>query len=181
MTYGVTPPAQPTVEMDLGNFLTGVKRIVIDGAWIGAVKEGTGVSLSLNPTDKYIAAGQYPGTRLGKRQLGESPELKFTSVEGSLGHLKMFADFRALVQGSRLSFGRRNTVQTYHTADLYSEGPNGRIRKAGLWRVGLRIDGDIDWAMPEDFTSFPIVIEIYPDLNLPEGDWYGEFVDQEPS
>jgi hypothetical protein len=181
MSFGTVPSPQPSVELSLGNFLIGIKRVIIDGTWTGAVKEDTGATLNLNPLDKYMMAGQYPGTRLGKRQLGESPELKFTSIEGSLGHLRMFADLRASVQGARLSFGRRNAVQTTHTADLYSEGPLQRVRKLGLYRVGIRIDGDIDWANPGDFTSFPLVLEVYPDLSLPESAWYGEFVDQEPT
>ena len=181
MSFGITPPTQPVADIDLNGFVIGITRIILDGSWLGSVKEGTGASLVLNPNDKYIMSGHYPGTRLGKRQLGESPEIKFSNVEGSLANIQKFLDLRNTVGApGTLALGRRNNVQSYHTADLYGEAPGQRTRLLHLYRVGIRLDGDINLFDPEDFTTFPLAIEIYPDMTLQEDTWYGLFTDTPP-
>jgi hypothetical protein len=179
--YGTTPPTQPQTELDLGALTIGLSKIVIDASWIGCLKEGSKVLWAINPKDKDIIVPAYPGTRLGVRQLGESPTATFESIEATLGNIRQYLDLQATVQNSSLGIGRRNKVGTTHTLDIYGEGPLQRTRRVSFYRVRLRVDGDINIADPEDFTTFRVVAEILPQMNLPEANWYGEISDSPPS
>jgi len=179
--YGVTPPTQPQTDVDLSALTVGFSKIICDGSWLGFMREGSALRLSLNPLDKDIVTANYPGTVLGVRQLGESPRIIFEAVESTLANLRKFIDLRATVSNAKLGFGRRKQVATTHTIDAYGEGPGQRTRKLALYRVALSIDGEVNLFDPEEFTTFRVIGKILPQLNLPEANWYGEFVDSPPS
>lgn len=175
--YGVTVPTQPQTDQNLDALTIGFSKVVVDGSWLGSLKEGSKVLWNTNPLDKPIRTANYPGITLGVRQLGESPTLTFESIESTLANIRRFVDFRDTVTSDRLGIGRRNKVGTTCTLDAYGEGPGRRTRTLHLYRVHLKVDGDINLFDPEDFTTFRIVAEIYPQMNLPEASWYGELTD----
>ena len=180
--YGVTPPTQPQTDQNLDALTIGFSKIVVDGSWLGSLKEGSKVIWNTNPLDKPIRTANYPGITLGVRQLGESPTLTFESIESTLANIKRFLDLRASVNSTgTLGIGRRNKVGTTCTLDAYGEGPGRRTRTLHLYRVHLKVDGDINLMDPEDFTTFRVIAEIYPQMNLSEDNWYGELTDSPTS
>jgi len=180
--FGLAPDTQPITSVNLGNFLVGVSKVILGGTWVGLIKEATGVALGLNAQYKDIRSGYHAGTRLGRLNIGMSPELKFSAVEGSLENLKLFLDPRGGVSpGRRLNLGLMQPVATEHTAQVYSTGPQQRVRRLNLYRVTVRIDDDINWAHPEDETEFPLVLEVLPNLTLGEADWFGDVTDMTPA
>lgn len=178
---GVTPPSNPQKSVDIDGMVIGVSRIICDGSWLGSLRDGSKVELNFNPLDKDIRVAAYPGTTLGRRQLGESPTLAFESVEATLNNLVKFLDPRSTLVNGKLAFGRRNAKATYHTLDLYCEGPLQRTRRISFYNVTFSLDGAVNFGDPEEFTTYRVMAHIHPNLNLPEDGWYGEFWDSPPA
>ena len=179
--FSVTPPDQPQTTQNLEAMTTGFDKVIVDGAWLGSMKEGSKLLWNLGVMSKDIITAAYPGTVLGVRHLGASPTVTFEAVESTLANIRQFCDFEATVRSDRLSLGRQNRVGSTHTLDAYGEGPGRRTRKLSLYRVTLMVDGDINLFDPEDFCTFRVIAKVLPQMNLSEAEWYGELVDSPPA
>lgn len=173
---GVQP--QPTLLVNESNFCAGIHNITVDGMYVGAVRAGTGATLRQIPADITIEAAQYPGQTLGVRQLGETYEIDVELIEATADNYRLVLNNAiSSIDPRVMLLGRRNRIAPKHQVQIYSDGPEGRLRRWTFYSVIFRPRGDMTIAHSREFANIPVTMVLTPDRNMPTPEQYGRFDD----
>jgi len=173
---GVNP--QPTLLVNEGNFCAGIHNVVVDGSYVGAVRTGTGATMRMVANDIPIEAAQYPGEILGIRQMGDHYELDIELIEATADNYRLMlgtavnsVDPGVMLLGRRARLGAKRFVQ------IYTDGPNGALRRWSFYAAIVKPRGDFTIGHPGEFANIPLTLVLTPDRNMPTPEQYGRFDD----
>jgi hypothetical protein len=175
-TQGLTANVQPTYQINEGNQLVGIHNITRDGAYMGAIKVGTGATLRQVVVNVPIEAAQYPGEILDERQVGEHYELDCEFVEQTPENIRILLDAQGINSAARSTYGKRNRLATKSQWCVYTEGPDGKNRCWTFYRAWVH-PKDANIGHPTEVANVPVTLIISADRTRPENAQFFEVRD----
>ena len=176
-TQGLTANTQPTLQENADNQLVGIHNVTRDGAYMGAMKTGTGATLRQVAVNVPIESAYSPGEILDERQVGEHYELDAEFVEQTFQNIQVLFDTQQASGINTIYIGKRNRLASKSQWCIYTEGPAGKNRCWTFYRAWVHPRGDVNIGHPTEIANVPVTLIISADKTRPEGSQFYEVRD----